>query len=162
MTPPPLGTIRPMKIRSVTLGNNITWPLSAGEFAKAGRFVSRAQALFSEAGIEVQTVRLATQPLREMSASPLDLWPRLDTACAESGIGNCAVGPGPLDSGLLADLIAATKNVFVSTSVAMGGAIDFAAIKTSAAVMHRVACSTDLGFGNLRFAAAAHCGPNIP
>ncbi|MFI5266644.1 MAG: DUF711 family protein [Chloroflexota bacterium] len=151
-----------MKIRSVTLGNNITWPLSAGEFAKASRFFGRAQELFSDAGIEVQTTRLATQPLRTMQAPALDMARQLDTTCREAAIGYCSLGPAPLDAGLVADAIGATSIVFASIVTAHDDAVSFPAIRAAASVIHRLAGSTELGFGNLRFAAAAHCGPNIP
>jgi len=52
--------------------------------------------------------------------------------------------------------------VFASISTANDGELDVAAIRAAAGVIHRVAGGTELGFGNLRFAAAAHCGPNIP
>jgi uncharacterized protein (UPF0210 family) len=151
-----------MKIRSITLGNNITWPLSAGEFAKASRFFGRAQELFSDAGIEVQTTRLATQPLRTMRAPAVDLARQLDTTCREAAIGYCSLGPAPLDASLVAEVVGATSIVFASISTANDGELDVAAIRAAAGVIHRVAGGTELGFGNLRFAAAAHCGPNIP
>ncbi|HLG69300.1 MAG TPA: DUF711 family protein [Chloroflexota bacterium] len=151
-----------MKIRSVTLGNNVTWPLSRGEFAKAQRFFNRARALFEEAGVEVQTVRLATQPLESMRAPALELAAGVEAACGEAGIGYCSLGPAPLDAGLIAELIGSTSIVFASVATAHSGEVDFPAGRTAAAVVRRVADSTELGFGNLRFAAAAHCGPNIP
>jgi len=151
-----------MKIRSVTLGNNVSWPLSAGEFAKAGRFFARAQALFEQAGIDVQSVRLATQPLAGMAAPPGALAPGLERACREAGVGYCSVGPAPVDAGLVADLIASSSILFASLPTAHDGAVDFPAIRAAAAVIHQVARTTERGFGNLRFAAAASCGPNIP
>lgn len=151
-----------MKIRSVTLGNNITWPLSAGEFAKAKRFLGQAQTLFGDAGVEVQTMRLATQPLLAMRAAGVELAQGIEAACRESEIGYCSLGPAPLDAALIADVISATSIVFANVTTARDRELDFAAIETAAAVVDRVAAETELGFGNLRFAAAAHCGPNIP
>ncbi len=146
----------------MTLGNNVTWPLSAAEFAKASRFFGRARELFADAGIEVQTTRLATQPLRIMRAPALDVARALDGACQEAAIGYCSLGPAPLDASLVAELLGATSIVFASIPTAQDGEVDFEAIQAAAAVVHRVARSSELGFGNLRFAAAAHCGPNIP
>jgi uncharacterized protein (UPF0210 family) len=151
-----------MKIRSVTLGNNVTWPLSRGEFAKAQRFFSRARVLFGEADVEVQTVRLATQPLQAMQAPPLELAAAVETACREADVGYCSLGPAPLDAGLIAELIRSTSIVFTSLATAHAGDVDFPAVRAAAGVVHRVAAGTERGFGNLRFAAAAHCGPNIP
>ncbi len=62
----------------------------------------------------------------------------------------------------MAEVIEGTSIAFVSMSTARDGQIDFPAVRAAAAVVHRVARSSELGFGNLRFAAAAHCGPNIP
>ncbi|HEU0169478.1 MAG TPA: DUF711 family protein [Chloroflexota bacterium] len=151
-----------MKVRSVTLGNNITWPLSAGEFGKAARFFGRAKQLFAAAGIEVQTVRLATQPLATMRAAPVELARAVERACRDAEIGYCSLGPAPVDAGLIADLIGATESVFATLTVASEGAVEMPAVRAAATVVHRVATNTELGFGNLRFAALAHCGPNIP
>jgi uncharacterized protein len=151
-----------VKLRSVTLGNNISWPLSAGELDKAGRFVARAKALFGEAGIEVQTTRLATQPLRANSAPALELAHQLEAACREQEIDYCSLGPAPLDAGLVAELIGSTEIIFASTVTAADGEVAFEGVRTAAAVIRQVADTTKLGFGNLRFAAAAHCGPNVP
>ncbi len=60
------------------------------------------------------------------------------------------------------ELLQSTSIVFLSMATAHDGQVDFGAIQTAAAVVHDVAASTRLGFGNLRFTAAAHCGPNIP
>jgi uncharacterized protein len=151
-----------MKIRSVTLGNNISWPLSAAELGKASRFLTRAGELFAEDGIEVQTTRLATQPLRDMQAPPLEIARELDAACGEAGIGYCSLGPAPLNADLVADMLAACSIVFASMATAHDGQVDFGAVRAAAGVIHRLASATDRGFGNLRFAAVAHCGPNIP
>src|SRR5438552_14771487 len=107
-----------MKIRSVTLGNNVSWPLSAGEFAKASRFFGRAQELFGEAGVEVQTTRLATQPVGGMKASPVELGGRLESACREAGIGYCSLGPAVPEPAALSDLLASTTIVFASLTTA--------------------------------------------
>ncbi|MDE3077319.1 MAG: DUF711 family protein, partial [Chloroflexota bacterium] len=151
-----------MKIRSVTLGNNLTWPVSAGEFAKAARFFERAKAVFGEGGIEVQTVRLAAQPLRTVRAEPVQLALAVESACKEHNIGYCSLGPASHDSARIAELIRSTSIVFASMVTAQDGAVDFDAVRAAAAVIHDVAGTTDLGFGNLRFGALAHCGPNIP
>ncbi|MBV8086836.1 MAG: DUF711 family protein [Chloroflexi bacterium] len=151
-----------MKVRSVSLGNNITWPLSAGEFAKAARFFGRAKQLFADAGMEVQTVRLATQPLETMRAPAVQLGQAVERMCAEAEIGYCSLGPAPAEPSLITDLIGATQTVFTSLTVASDGAVQVPAVRAAAAVVYRVATSTELGFGNLRFAALAHCGPNIP
>ncbi|HLY66744.1 MAG TPA: DUF711 family protein, partial [Chloroflexota bacterium] len=129
---------------------------------KTSRFLERARALFAEGGIEVQTTRLATQPLSGMTAPPLEFARALDGACSEAGIGYCSLGPAPLDAELVAELIGSTAIVFASIATAEDGEVKFQAVKAAAGVIHRVAHGTELGFGNLRFAAAAHCGPNIP
>ncbi|HEX6512784.1 MAG TPA: DUF711 family protein [Chloroflexota bacterium] len=151
-----------MKVRSVTLGNNVSWPLNPAELAKASRFLGRARQLFADAGIEVQTVRLATQPLRSMTVPPLELTTALERACREAGIGYCSLGPAPADPALVAELLAETTIVFASIQTASEGTVDFPAVRAAASVIFRLARLTDQGFGNLRFAAAAHCGPNIP
>src|SRR4051812_31266160 len=110
-----------MKIRSVTLGNNLSWPLSAGELDKAGRFLGRARALFEETGIEVQTTRLATQPLRQFHAPPVELAAGIEMACKERSIDYCSLGPTHLESGALAEVLRSTSLIFASVETAHGG-----------------------------------------
>jgi uncharacterized protein (UPF0210 family) len=97
-----------------------------------------------------------------MRAPALELATAVERACQEASIGYCSLGPAPKDAGLVTELIASTGAIFTCLPVATEGAVDLSAVQEAARVVHEVAARTELGFGNLRFAAIAHCGPNIP
>ena len=56
-----------MKIRSICVGIDATWPLDTATVQRAGRFARRCAARFEGAGIEVQTTRLALSPFAEVA-----------------------------------------------------------------------------------------------
>src|SRR5688500_12981755 len=59
-----------MKIRSVTAFTNVTWPLDEGSIAGVGRFLTDARLRLIDAGLEIQTVRLATPPFLDVVGDP--------------------------------------------------------------------------------------------
>jgi len=165
-----------MRIRSVTLSTDISYPLDLDDFAAFESFQERARARFAEVDLEVQTVRLATQPFpgileSEGPAAAPSLAQSLEKACVEHGIDYCSVGPVSAVSPksdlsfieAIPGVICATEAVFASVLVAEQGAgINLDAISRSAGVIADVAQSTPSGFGNLRLAVLANCGPGSP
>ena len=165
-----------MRIRSVTLGTDVSYPLDLDDFAQFGAFQEEARAGFSEVGLEVQTVRLATQPFPEVlegrspEAAP-SLAQSLETVCHEHGIDYCSIGPVTAvsaDSDLsfidaIPDVIRGTEAAFASVLVAgQGAGINLEAISRSAEVIAAIAQTTPHGFGNLRLAVLGNCGPGSP
>lgn len=165
-----------MKVRSITIGFDVGWPLAAQSVRRAGRFLQEARRRYEAAGVEVQTVRCATQPFPlalgwSDPGRALPLARELERACRDEGIEYCSLGPIPAGHGgdavgfvdALPDLICGTKGVFATMEIgnrALG--VDFAAVAGAARVIASVGCRSDLGFGNLRFAALANCPPNTP
>jgi uncharacterized protein (UPF0210 family) len=169
-----------MRIRAVTSFVNID-PDSgslADTVENAGRLVRQARAALESAGVPVQTCRLATQPLSLFSANPVvvaaELWPR----CAAAGFEYLSLGPvladGPASgmgvSGqdlsrldLIPDLIRANENAFAGVLVArQGQGVHLGAIRRTAGIIHEIAHTTHLGFGNLQLAVLANVGPLTP
>lgn len=161
-----------MNIRSVTCFANVGDPdTQASTVRAAGRVVQEARTALEAAGLPVQTTRLATQPLSHLPGDPLqlaaDLWPR----CAATGFEYLSLGPvlaGAPDADLsrleaIPDLIRATEAVFASVLVARHGqGVHLQAIRRAAHIIHDIASTTDLGFGNLRLAVLANVGPHAP
>jgi uncharacterized protein (UPF0210 family) len=163
-----------MKIRSVTIGANVNYPLDTGDFQAFGRFQERARTLLQDAGLAVQTVRLATQPFPEILQAPADAVPfacELEELCQSHGIDYCSIGTVASteseDNLAYVDAIPAvirqTEMAFATALVATRDCgINLAAINRAAGVIADVARSTPKGFGNLRFAVLANCGPGSP
>lgn len=154
-----------MKIRAITCFANL--PARNAESLRAlGAFADHARRAYTEAGFEVQTVRLALDFFREpaLPASLAATCATLEAAAREQGFAYLALGPAP--TGLLPRvpaLLAATQATFISAHLIdpLTGALDGAAIRAAAAVIREAAAIED-GFGNLRFAALANVPPGTP
>ncbi len=161
-----------MKIRSVTgfvtIDNSEPYEKT---IRAAGRLVGEARAALEAVGLEVQTTRLATQPLSLLPGDPLALAGELWPLCAEVGFEYLSLGPVLADApgadltalDAIPDLVRATDSVFAGVLVARRGAgVNLEAIRRTARVVRDIAHSTDLGFGNLRLAMLANVGANAP
>jgi uncharacterized protein (UPF0210 family) len=165
-----------MRIRSVTLGTNLDYPVQVESFALVDSFQQRARSHLAEAGLEVQTVRLAAQPFPEALAgvgppAALSYACELERLCAAHGVDYVSIGTVPaarpgVDLGyvdVLPEVIGGTEVAFASVQVAdRGGGIHLAAIRRAARAIAEIARSTPSGFGNLRLAVLANCGPGSP
>ena len=159
-----------MKIRAITLGANIQLPVQSGALVPRAHFLRAGRQAFEDAGFEVQTTRLATQPLGDLldGRDPVSMGIALEQTCRDDGIEYISLGtirPGT-DRHLIPivpEVVAATERSFVSVSVSSRSTgIDLAAISQTAAAIKRIGEMTPSGFGNHRFAALANCPPNIP
>jgi uncharacterized protein (UPF0210 family) len=165
-----------MRVRSITIGTNASHPLDVGAFREFDAFQRQARARFSEAGLEVQTVRLATQPfptvLHDVGPGATPAFAQaLEAACRGCGIDYCSIGPVvATDPASDLSYIAAIPQVIRTTDVAFASVlvaerdagINLDAISASARAVADIARSTADGFGNLRLAVLANCGPGSP
>ncbi len=165
-----------MRIRSVTLGTDVSYPFSPDRMERFGAFQRHARQRFADVGLEVQTVRLATQPfpsiLHEVGPkAALSFAQDLEMACQDHGIDYCSIGPVLATDrgsdlsyiGAIPNVIRSTEAAFASVLVAAQGAgVNLDAIAASARIVAEIAHSTPGGFGNLRLAVLANCGPGSP
>ncbi len=165
-----------MKIRSVTAFIPLGWPFDEGSIAGVGRFLRDARLRFIEAGVEVQTVRLATPPFLDVVGDPttkvlVQFAQRLEEAATKHYVDYISIGPVvattphallmPIHA--LPHIIAATEKVFSSVLFAAeDSGINLAAAHAFAEAVHKVAQSTPNGFGNLRLAALANVPSDVP
>jgi uncharacterized protein len=168
----PGATISRVKIRAVTLGLDLPCPaVVTAPFEAAARFLSTAGAAFDAAGVEVQTTRVAGPdlgPFLSEPASRVESWAAdTEAAARDSGIDYVSLGRLPATAhGFVAEwvapILAAGETVFFSADLVDGRLPSVAMAAACAKAVKRLASMTPLGFGNLRFAATAHCPPNIP
>jgi uncharacterized protein (UPF0210 family) len=165
-----------MRIRSVTIGANVSYPVEVDSFRAFGQFAAQTRALFEDAGLEVQTVRLATQPFPEIlreegPAAAVGFARELEGTCQAHAIDYCSIGTvvatSPEADLAYVDAIPAvireTEMAFASALVASpASGVNLAAVTCAAGVIADVARTTPDGFGNLRFAVLANCGPGSP
>ena len=162
-----------MKVRAVTLGAPVKWPLDEQGLRRAGEVAGRVKRAIEAARIEVQTVRLATPPLDRLVRRPaaaIELAVALDAAAQAAGFGYTSLGAAdtfaPESERLLEvmpEIIARTETVFCSASVGSRvQGINLRGARACGALVAKVAAQSTDGFGNLRFAALANCPPHIP
>jgi uncharacterized protein (UPF0210 family) len=163
-------------IRTLTLGIAEAHPLTPEVISDAARYLQAAQARFTEAGYEVQTVRLSTRPLfadmGDCSALALRTYAReLQHMLDDAAISFCSLGPAqaahpgfPFERiDLLADVLAETSVLNASVQLAdVEHGLRAEAAMPIAQVMKRLASETEEGFGNFRFAMLACVPPGGP
>ncbi|MHB8600003.1 MAG: DUF711 family protein [Ktedonobacteraceae bacterium] len=163
-------------IRTLTLGIADAHPLTSKVIIDAARYLQTAQTRFTEAGYEVQTVRLSTHPLfadlGAWSSLALRKYAReLQDMLDDAAISFCSLGPAqaahpdfPLERiDLLADLIAETSVLNASVQLAdVAHGLRAEAAMPIARLMKRLASETEEGFGNFRFAMLACVPPGGP
>lgn len=161
-----------MQVRAITLGAHLA--LADGTLQLDDRlsaFGQQARCRFAEAGLDLQTLRLASQPFPELvppdREAVLALAQGLERAGLAAGYEYVSLGPagpGQLDwASSLAEALVATERVFGSVAVAdRTWGVSLPAVAAAAAVVRALAARTPEGFGNLRFAALANCPPGIP
>ena len=163
-------------IRTITLGIEEVHPLSPATVTSAASLLQQASTRFTEAGYEVQTVRISTRPvfadLSGRSATALLHYVQeLQRMLDDVNISFCSLGTAqtihagfPLERiDEIADWLAETSamNATVQLATPIGGVQPMAALST-ARVMQRLAQETEEGFGNFRFAALACVEPGSP
>jgi uncharacterized protein len=163
-------------VRTITLGLEDAHPLNSTQITQAATRLECVRERFSDAGYEVQTVRLSTRPifddLADWSARQLlDYTRDLQHTLSEVGLGYCSLGPAqaarpdfPLARiDLIPDLLAATGSLNLTVQLAdhEHGLRQEAALPTARAIL-RLAHETAEGFGNFNFAALACVAPGTP
>ena len=161
-----------MKIRSVTCFVNAGEPSTqAAAVRAAGQLARETRDALEAAGFPVQTTRLATQPLSHLPGDPLPLAAELWAQSAEAGFEYLALGPVLADTPeadlsrleAIPDLIRATETVFAGVLVARKDqGCHLEAIRRTAKIVHEIAHTSELGFGNLRLTMLANVGSHTP
>jgi uncharacterized protein (UPF0210 family) len=168
------NTAPDFRIRTITAGV----PLGPGGglegVEQAVAFLHGAREVFQADGHEVQTLRLATQPLREylpgwMSDSSMQALQELDALAREHDMA-CSIGPVVTDNWYqqrfgqwVSELIDQTENLSLTVSVASPGyGVHNHSIRAAAEAIYSIAHSTPGGEGNFRFAATALTPPGSP
>jgi uncharacterized protein len=166
-----------MKIRSITCFFDPRSGFASASLDRLGKMAQAAQELFSNAGYEVQTLRLSTVPFPNLyPADDIDsavrLAQTLEEDAKERGFHYISIGPAVpahVESyKLVVPILSATKDVFLSglmTLARWGGQqteISPNAVQACAEIIQQAAELEPDGFANLRFAALANVSPGGP
>jgi uncharacterized protein (UPF0210 family) len=165
---------RPFKIRTITAGVNLKGPADLATVESALGFLQRARKAFENEGYEIQTLRIATQPLPDYLAGrsrteALVGLKKLDQAVSSKDV---LLSIGPVNTGNRQDkefaswatqLVRETSNISLTVAVVSPGqAFQDQAALTAAEAIVALAKGTPGGEGNFRFAAAANCLAGTP
>ncbi|WP_157994236.1 DUF711 family protein [Peristeroidobacter agariperforans] len=168
------STSNPVRVRTITAGVELSAALELERVEAAVAFLTRAKRAFESAGYEVQTARVAVNPVIA-SLTPaardkaLDRLRRIDELVASEGaIFN--IGPilteDRLDDSLVEwsqALVKATRSISFSTTIATpGGGVLPNVAATTAKIMIALANALPDGMANFRFAAAANIPAGTP
>jgi hypothetical protein len=159
-----------VKIRAITTGVNLAYPVKESVFRRAARFNLRAKHFFEKRGFEVQSVRISTQPWPEYlgglgGGEIVRTVEKIEELAADHGVTFVSIGAAaqPRHIDLLPEIIGRTKNV--SASASLGDSqkgVDYTAARAAARVIIKISRTTERGYGNFRFAAVANCPPDTP
>ncbi|MFW5713352.1 MAG: DUF711 family protein [Brevefilum sp.] len=158
-----------MKIRSITYFIHPSWPISELRLQKAGVFARHAAEAFSQAGIPVQTVRLATPPFGSFLV-PDDYAKavtQMEVLAHSEGFEYVSLGPALPQSQqsyhAIPEMLSNSGNLFFSGLLTtQESEISLPAVRACADIIHRASSLEENGFANLRFAALANVKPWAP
>jgi uncharacterized protein len=161
------------KIRALTAFVELDRAKYHDQIFNALRFLHQLKAACEQAGYEVQTIRITTQPFPEYT---LDLSPEQTIAffreynalAVKEGF-DASIGPAmmkdddnPGEADLLARIIAATTTLEGSVVVAGEGGVHWEAVRAAAGIVKYLEENTSHSQGNFNFAATALVPPGTP
>jgi uncharacterized protein len=162
------------KIRTITAGVNLKSISDLATIEAAISFLQRASVTFRNQGYEIQTLRIATQPLAQYlnSKSRKDALADLKKIDRVVSDNNLVLSIGPVITDDRHDrdfaswalqLVKETKSISFTVAVASPkGGIHYQTAISAAEAIVAIAKGTAGGEGNFRFAAAANCPPGTP
>jgi uncharacterized protein len=168
------NTSHRFKIRTVTAGVNLKNTTDVATIQSAIEFLQRAKKIFEDEGYEIQTLRIATQPLPEYlnGKSRLEALADLKRLDAIVSARNVLLSIGPVITddrhdaefpSWAAELVKQTKNINFSVTVASPQlGVHSQTALTAAEAIVAISKASPGGEGNFRFTAAANCLSGTP
>jgi hypothetical protein len=165
-----------MRVRSITQFIPLTWPFTTETIAGAARLLTDARARLVDAGIEVESLCLATPPFLDVLGDPktsllLKFAGNLDDMADQYHLDQISIGPVIATTPLallmpihaLPQLIAETRHITTGVLFAdRYSGVNLAAAHHLAEAILQIAHTTPEGKGNLRLAALANVPAFMP
>jgi uncharacterized protein (UPF0210 family) len=161
------------KVRAVTAFIRLDRTQHKAQVQEALGMLHKAKAAFEQAGYDVQTLRITTQPFPEytrgmLSADVLGFFREYDSLARKEGF-DAAIGPAmvsdaddPRQAELLGEILQATTTLEGSIVVAGEDGVHWNAVRAAASLMKFLAEHTPHSQGNFNFAATALVPPLTP
>lgn len=161
-----------MNIRALTGFVDPGWPIRPDRIHTVAEALKGVREGLSAAGYTVQTLRIASPPMAEISPKiamdkRVGFAKQFEAECFAQEIDYCAVGPAlphePEAYEIVPEIIGATESVFASGIYAdPEGGLSRQAARACAEIIHQVSTISLDGFANLRFAALANVPSGSP
>ncbi|MCK5773377.1 MAG: DUF711 family protein [Thermoplasmata archaeon] len=157
-----------MRIRTITLGTRVNIRGPEETISRGGEFLKIAKRAFEKMDIEVQTVRISTQPFEDHGLKRDDL---LESICGlehiskRYGIDFLSIGPAttPDAIDLIPDIIERTGITCASAWAGdYGAGIQNDNIRSAADASLRISELDGIGLKNFNFTTIANCPADIP
>lgn len=161
------------KVRAVTAFVRLERARYPAQVEQALQFLRKAKAEYEQAGYEVQTLRITTQPFPDyirglLPEEALAFFRAYDDLAGKENFA-AAIGPAMLDDAddprqadLLGEILRSTTNLDASLVVAGEDGVHWNAVRAAANLMKFLAERTPRSQGNFRFAATALVPPDTP
>ena len=159
-----------MKIRTITHGISLSYPVDEYAVKEAVAFNNNARKIFEDQGYEVQEPRITTNSwpdfLGHLSKDDLiETLQSFESICKHEGVEFTSIGTVKelehMD--LIPDIILHTERISTTITIVddiTGFSVE--ALIKAAQTIKTISENTEKGFGNFRFAAIANCQPDIP
>ena len=159
-----------VKIRAITHGITLAYPVDEQAVKEAAGFNNNARKIFEDQGYEVQEPRITTNSWPEFLGhlSKNDLIRTLqnfEALCKKEGIEFTSIGTAKETKHMdvIPEIIQQTEGI--STTITIVDDItgfNAGALQKAAQTIKAISETTEKGYGNFRFAAIANCPPDIP
>jgi uncharacterized protein (UPF0210 family) len=162
------------KIRAVTAFIRLDRAKYESQIQETLKFLHAAKSAYEKSGYEVEGIRITTQPFPEYTqggmstADALAFFRAYDALAAKEGF-DASIGPAmtkdsddPRYADLLAQIIANSKILEGSVSIAGEDGIHWKSIHATAGIIEYLAAHTAHSQGNFNFTATALVPPNTP
>ncbi len=161
------------KVRAITAFVRLDRAQYPQQIQEALELLRKARAAFEQAGYEVQTIRISTQPFPEYTRGMsreevLAFFRTYDEQAGKEGF-DAAIGPAmlndsddPRQAELLGEILRGTKNLNASVVVAGEDGVHWNSVRAAARLMKFLAEYTPHSQGNFSFAATALVPPLTP
>jgi len=159
-----------MKIRTITHGISLSYPVDEYAVKEAAAFNNNARKIFEDQGYEVQEPRITTNSwpdfLGHLDKNELiRTLQNFESICKHEGVEFTSIGTVKelehMD--LIPDIILHTERISTTITIVddiTGFSVE--ALIKAAQTIKTISENTEKGFGNFRFAAIANCQPDIP
>jgi uncharacterized protein len=160
-------------IRTITAGVNIQSAGNLDPAKEAVAFLHQARSRFEAEGYEVQTMRLATQPLAQYlpdwtTMSAFEAIKALDQFAVDNKVG-CSIGPVITDDQYHSEFAAWAAELAQETSISFScqvasaaAGVHVKALRSAAEAVQAISRTSPGGEGNFNFAAAGFIPPGTP